>query len=123
MRQRCWESEGKGPRSQHNRTRNHRGCQLFFSVGLGLFFFGQFFGVSSNHRAHSIFTTPDTNFRLHTHAQRTDPTNYSYFILRSFRPWVTASLIELCTKYNGASARYSTNYCIYASRTLFSRVG
>lgn len=55
MRQRCWESKAKGPRSQHSRTRNHLSCHPFFSVGLSLFFFRPFFGVSSNHRAHSIF--------------------------------------------------------------------
>lgn len=122
IRQRCWESEAKGLKSKHSRIRNHPGFQVFLSAGLS-FFFRPFFGVSSDHRAHSIFTTPDTNLRLQTNPERTDSTNYSYFIPRSFRPWVTASLIELCSKYEGASTRYSTNYCIYASRALFSQVG
>lgn len=63
MQQRCCESEAQGSKSQHSRTWNHSVCQSFLSAGLGLLFFCPFFGVSSNHRAHGIFTTPDTNLR------------------------------------------------------------
>lgn len=55
MQQRCWDSEAKAPKSQHNRTWFHPVCQLFFSAGLGLLSFDSFSGVNPTHRAHSIF--------------------------------------------------------------------
>lgn len=55
MQQRCWDSEAKGPKSQHSRTWYHPVCQLSFSADLGLLSFDPFSGVSPTHRAHSIF--------------------------------------------------------------------
>lgn len=59
-----------------------------------------------------------------TRTQRTDSTDYSYFILRSFRPWVTQHLLFNCvpsTRQSPPAIQLITR--IYGLRALVLRVG